>query len=445
MPWSVVLAKALEGSDTEAVESVRSFGVYGVGSSLLVRTVKIVSGEEGVFGLTKGEMGHVPRVAQEAALTQLGVRELRCCAGGSAENTIVALAQMGVRAAFAGGVGQDEAGRYCVAELTKAGIRATGKARPGDTGTCLILVSADGERTMGTDLGISGKISVDDVSSDVLRASQWLYAEAYLLAHPEGREGLFEILEEAQRCGTRVAVSLSDLFVVRARRDDVNRLVSEFADLVIGNEREATELTGGRDGLDSLAQLCDRTRAACVTLGADGAYLNLDGRTQFVPAFRTSAVDVTGAGDMFAAGLLCGVCRAAPQLQGGLLGAHVAREVVRQIGPRLGRRLSREVLDIRWLWGLGMQDVEWLGPREQRTLAAFLGISAEVDGNNAEMVGFGVCQLFWRPAIGARAFERAIRDFVEAIDNASERRFARRFVELEPVYRQMVVGDVAGA
>jgi hypothetical protein len=283
---------------------------------------------------------------------------------------------------------------------------------------------------------------MEDISLDVLRESRWIYAESYLLAHPVGRDGLFAIAEAARRCGTRVAISLSDPFVVNQCRDDLNRLIRQFADLVIGNEIEATCLTGSEDGLGSIAELLKYSSAACVTLGADGAYLNLHGQSQFIPAFRTRAVDLTGAGDMFAAGVLWGLCKGVSQREAGLIGALLARDIVREMGPRLERGPSGEAWAAASIWVTGTQDREWLSPRQQRTLAAFLSEQGERDGN-ADLMGYSACQLFWRKGLGGPALEKSMLGLIEEIDAASQRRFAKNFVALNRNDRLAIVDEIA--
>ena len=143
-------------------------------------------------------------------------------------------------------------------------------------------------------------------------------------------------MDLARRHGTRIAFSFSDRFVVEAFGDDLKTIVSTYADLVFANESEAEAYTGTLPTRSaSLAALLEECASACVTCSERGSYVHLNGERHYVPAPETRAVDMTGAGDIYAAGVLYGICSGAAPERAARLGARVAYDVVRQMGARL--------------------------------------------------------------------------------------------------------------
>lgn len=314
----------------------RRYMVYGIGNGIVDRQVKVTDGELQALGLGKGRMELAEAREQAGILERLGDREGELHAGGSAANTIVGIAQMGGRAAYACSLAEDDAGRHYRSEFAQLGIHLTGAGKPDDTtGLCLVLVTPDGERTMKTCLGASALLGPEDVDEATVAASEWVYLEGYLLAGDATRAAAFHAMELARRHGARIALSFSDRFVVEAFGDDLKAIVSSYADLVFANESEAEAYTGIADPQASLAALLDECASACVTCSERGSYVHLNGEQHYVPALQTRAVDMTGAGDIYAAGVLYGISSGAAPERAARLGARVAYDVVCQMGARL--------------------------------------------------------------------------------------------------------------
>lgn len=315
---------------------VPCFDVYALGSSIVLKIAAVAEVELEGLGIAKATMAPADAATQAAVLARLRERRVRIRPGGSAENTAHAVALMGGSVAFAGAVGDDRLGDLCRRSLSRRGVTLTAPPKPGRTGVCLVLVTPDGERAMRTDLGISGALTPDDVRYDLLARSRWLFIESYLLASPLGREAVFAALDHATRCGARVALSLSSRFIVETYREELTRAV-RGADLIFANELEATAYTRCTSPIEALAAFCQECTAACVTLGARGSYISFPGcqeRIRLVPAVP---VDTTGAGDLYAAGVLYGLTHGFSFVQAARLGSAAARKVVRQWGPRLSR------------------------------------------------------------------------------------------------------------
>ena len=234
----------------------RRYMVYGIGNGIVDRQVKATDAELLDLRLSKGRMELADAQEQAGILAYLGDREGELHAGGSAANTIVGIAQMGGRAAYACSLAEDAAGQHYRSEFADLGIRLTGTGKPDDpTGLCLVLVTPDGERTMKTCLGASAQLGPEDIDEATVAASQWVYLEGYLLAGETTRAASFHAMDLARRHGSRIAFSFSDRFVVEAFGDDLKRIVSTYADLVFANESEAEAYTGAGGPQASLAAL----------------------------------------------------------------------------------------------------------------------------------------------------------------------------------------------
>jgi sugar/nucleoside kinase (ribokinase family) len=327
--------------------SERRYTVYGIGNGIVDKQVKITDVELEELRLRKGYMELAEPAEQARILSYLGNRESELHAGGSAANTIVGIAQMGGTAAYACSLAEDELGQHYASDFTQLGIRLTGRPKPQEqTGLCLILVTPDGERTMKTCLGASAQLSPDDVDEEVIAQSQWVYLEGYLLAAESARQASFYAMDVARKHGTRIAYSFSDGFLVQGFSEALRHIVTEYADLIFANELEAAAYTGTREPETSLQSILRECANACVTCSENGSYIHYNGETRYVPAFATQPVDMTGAGDMYAAGVLYGLSTGAAPEQAALLGSRAASYVVGQMGARLSQDLKVTARDI---------------------------------------------------------------------------------------------------
>jgi sugar/nucleoside kinase (ribokinase family) len=327
--------------------SERRYMVYGIGNGIVDKQVKITDSELEDLRLHKGYMELADPDEQARILTYLGNRESELHAGGSAANTVVGVAQMGATVAYTCSLGADELGRHYAADFAQLGIHLTGNLKPSvHTGLCLILVTPDGERTMKTYLGASAQLTPDDIDAAVVAQAQWLYLEGYLLAGDSTRAASFQALELARQHRTKIAFSFSDGFLVADFGEYVKEIVCEYADLVFANELEAAAYTGMRDPQASLEKIIQDCDNACVTCSENGSYIHYLGQTCYVPAFATQPVDMTGAGDMYAAGVLYGLSRHAMPERAVQLGSRAASYVVCQMGARLPGNLLGTVHNI---------------------------------------------------------------------------------------------------
>lgn len=257
---------------------------------------------------------------------------IRFHGGGSAANTAAWLAAAGAEPALVGRVGDDERGRGARDELRAAGVDALLAADPElPTGTCVVLVGPDGERTMAPDAGANDGLSDADLSDDLLAPGGHLHVAGYALLRAGSRPAARSAISRALESGMTVSVDPSSAALLSPSfLDD-----AEGAGLVLPNVREAEALSGERDPERAARALAMRFGEVVVTLGADGA-LWTDGRetvrNEAVPV--EAAVDSTGAGDAFAAGLLAGRLDGATPAEALAAGCRLAAEAVARPGGR---------------------------------------------------------------------------------------------------------------
>jgi sugar/nucleoside kinase (ribokinase family) len=272
----------------------------------------------------------------------------RC--GGSAANTMIALAQSGGCGTYAGKVAEDEDGRFYASDLRDSGIEYglhAGAPTLGPTGTSIILTTPDAERTMCTHLGISTCLSREDVRETELKRCAFLYVEGYLWTGDQTRDAARCAIQMARKLGVKVAFTCSDSFLVAAFGDDFRKLIHESCDLVFCNADEARALLG-LESLEACAQRFSETLPmAFITDGPRGAWVASQAGTVQVPGFEANAIDTVGAGDAFAGGVLYGLTHGHTAAESAKWGNYLASEVVKVKGPRLSSapgKSPREIL-----------------------------------------------------------------------------------------------------
>lgn len=258
--------------------------------------------------------------------------------GGSAANTLAGLARLGHKTAFVGQVAEDQLGDVFTHDIRAGGIDFTVPARPGQppTARCLILVTPDGQRTMNTFLGAAQYLPESALDKAKIEAAAWLYLEGYLWNAPESRAAMTGAIAVAKNAGRRVALTLSDAFVVHGHRDEFFELIDNGSiDLLFANDTEVRAMMETEDTDAAVKALAARVPTLVCTHGAEGAEAYDRGTHARVPAEPVRAVvDTTGAGDLFAAGVFAGIAQGRPMHECLTMGAVCAAEIISHYGAR---------------------------------------------------------------------------------------------------------------
>ena len=318
-----------------------SYDVYGVGNALVDIQARVSDATLEKPGYTKGIMTLVDDQTQANVLGTLEGHPVNRCAGGSAANTIIGIADLGGRSAYAGKVGLDALGDFCLSDMRKIGVRIEVPQADGQTGTCVILITEDAQRTMLTSLGVSSTLGPEDVDEAEIRKATYVYVEGYLFTGDSTRAAALKTIELAKANNVKVAFTVSDPFLISMFRDEFWKLIEGPVDLLFCNLEEARSLTGKQDAIDCAQEIHRHAENVALTLGADGSLLMHDGQAIPIEGVDVDAIDTTGAGDMYAAGLLYGINNGMTWKQAGHLASHAAARIVEQLGARLERRFSQ--------------------------------------------------------------------------------------------------------
>jgi hypothetical protein len=314
--------------------------VYGVGNSLVDIQARVSDEVVSRLGFHKGVMTLVDETAQHRVLHAVDGVPLSRCAGGSAANTVIALADFGGKAAYAGKVADDPLGHFFLEDMRKIGVAIEVPVAGGDTGTCVILITADAQRTMLTHLGVSASLGPQDVSEVAIRNAKYVYVEGYLFGGEPTRSAALRTMELAQRNGVKVAFTVSDPFLINSHRDEFWKLIEGPVDLLFCNLEEARSLTGRHDPIECATEIHRHAENVALTLGPDGSILMHEGRVIPVEGVPAKAIDTTGAGDMYAGALLYGITNGLSWKDAGHLASHAAARIVEQLGARLQKRFT---------------------------------------------------------------------------------------------------------
>jgi len=265
-------------------------------------------------------------------LTDLKIE--KTISGGSVANSIVGLSQLGDKAGFIGKISDDEFGTKYEEGLKKENVEYfyTKKREELPTGTCLILVTPDSERTMCTFLGTAGKINEDDVSSYAVKNSEIVFLEGYLWDEGEPKKAFNKAINNANKA----AMSLSDLFCVDRHKPHFLNLVKNNLDIIFANEQEITSLIEAKDFNEVINFSKQLKKLIVVTRGEKGA-VAIQGEEVIETGIKQNLkiLDLTGAGDLFAAGFLHGYVNKFSIYESLEKGTEMSSKVIQQIGARL--------------------------------------------------------------------------------------------------------------
>jgi adenosine kinase len=312
------------------------YDVIGIGNAI----VDVIARAEDDFlvahGMHKGAMALIDQARAEKIYQAMGPAVES--SGGSAANTIVGVASFGGHAAFIGKVKDDELGRAFAHDIRAARVAfETKPAGEGpSTARCYIMVTPDGERTMNTFLGAAQDLKPADIDEAKVASAALIYLEGYLWDPPQAKEAFVKAAAVAHKAGRRVALTLSDAFCVdRYRAEFLDLIRKGTVDIVFANERELHSLYETADFDTAVKALRHDAKLAVITRSEKGCVVVTRKTVEAMQAMPIDrVVDVTGAGDLFAAGFLIGLARGKDHRTAARLGALAAAEVIQHIGAR---------------------------------------------------------------------------------------------------------------
>ncbi len=307
--------------------------VLGIGNAIVDVICKVDDSFIEKNNLTKSTMKlFFDEKEFKSLLTNLKIE--KTVSGGSVANSIVGLSQLGNKVGFIGKVSDDEFGNRYEDGLEKENVEYfySKKKEELPTGMCLILVSPDSERTMCTFLGTAGKINEDDVNIDAIKKSEIIFLEGYLWDEGEPKKAFNKAINNANK----VAMSLSDLFCVDRHKDQFLNLVKNKLDIVFANEQEILSLINTKSFNDVLSFAKELKKNIVITRGAKGAVAIKNNLIYECSAKENLKIkDLTGAGDLFAAGYLHGIINEMSIEKSLDKGTEMSSKIIQKIGARI--------------------------------------------------------------------------------------------------------------
>ena len=311
------------------------FDVVGVGNAIVDVIARTDENDLARLDLNKGTMTLIDDARAEWLYREMGAGQET--SGGSAANTLAGVASLGGNGAYIGKVRNDQLGEAFSHDLRAIGVeypmRPATKGPP--TARCLIFVTPDADRTMQTFLGVSVMLGPDDIDPETVGDGQITYLEGYLFDREEAKEAFIKAAELTHAAGRRVALTLSDPFCVDRHRASFRHLVEGYVDIVFANRDEITSLFETDSFDDAVGQLVGKVDIAAVTRSEEGSVIVTPKEVVEIPAEPVDkVVDTTGAGDLYAAGVLYGLTQGYELALAGRIGSICAAEVIGHYGAR---------------------------------------------------------------------------------------------------------------
>ena len=325
-----------------------NYDLVGIGNALVDIEVQVDDAFIEEISVTKGGMTLSSADEQELVLKALQSKPQKLSSGGSAANTIHGARVLGTESYYLGRVANDDNGKHYTTDMQSCGVGFCGPGSDNEgTGTCVILITPDAERTMLTNLGVSSKLHPNNVDETIIQGAKVVYVEGYLWTGDETREAGLHMAQAAKKLDIPVAFTLSDAFVVNAFKDSLMDFIQWNVDILFCNEIEAQAMTGETDSKKAFDKLLATVDTLFLTLGSKGALAGKSGHDPVqVGIFPVEAVDTTGAGDLFAAGALYGLINDRSLKDSAIIGSYCSAQVVSHIGGRLPTHSHREIESI---------------------------------------------------------------------------------------------------
>jgi fructokinase len=310
--------------------------ILGIGNAIVDVFVKVDDDFLLKNNLTKGSMKLIEKEKFESLKKTIKIEKIE--AGGSVANTMAGIAYLGGNPSFIGKVNSDEFGKIYKKSLEKINVNFLypEKKENLSTGASIIFITPDSERTMCTYLGISSQLSKEDINEDYIKDYEIIFLEGYLWDKGMSEEMFKHVINLAKKNNIRIAMSLSDIFCVSRHREDFFKLLKNDLNILIGNENEINELMQKNNLLESINKLKNIIKLIVITRSVNGSVAILNNEITNCESSKVDKVlDLTGAGDLFAAGFFKEYLDKSNIKKCLQTGSKLAAQVIQKIGARL--------------------------------------------------------------------------------------------------------------
>jgi sugar/nucleoside kinase (ribokinase family) len=319
--------------------------VLGIGNALVDALIRIEDDEIlSEFGLLKGSMTLVDRQIMNAILEKVRLLNLNLekSSGGSVANAIHGLAKLGAPTGYIGKIGNDDYGSFFRSYMMQNNICASLFIGKADTGKCISLISKDSERTMATYLGAAIELEAADLTLDPFQGYDYFLLEGYLV---QNYQLVKKAAELAKKLNCQMAIDLASFNIVDENLDFLHSIVDQYIDIVFANEDEAKSFTGKEDPQNALIDISNKCHIAVVKIGKEGSLIKQGDSQYLIPPIKTTPIDTTGAGDLYASGFFYGLISGHSLDTCGKIGAIVAAKIIEVIGTKMSDDKWNQIFD----------------------------------------------------------------------------------------------------
>jgi len=318
------------------------YDIFGIGSALMDFLLEVDNDELLELNLKKGQFHLISEESSKRLLKKIENYPVRISPGGSSANTLYGVAALGGNVVFCGKIGRDKYGDIYEKEMVKNRMKVKLARSEKMTGYAITFITPDSERTFATYLGAASYLEKTDLPFEDLKQSKILHIEGYQLEDRQLRDVSLQAMQFAKKHNVRISIDLGDPGIVARNKSAIKKIIEEYADVVFANEDEAKALVG-LEPSKALTCIAKSTEISIVKVGRDGSYIKQGDTVHKIPAYKAKTIDTTGAGDMFAAGILYGLSWNYHIKACGHIGSYFAAKVVEQIGARLRHIDGKEV------------------------------------------------------------------------------------------------------
>lgn len=319
--------------------------VYGIGNPLIDIIVSVDEQDILNLGIHKGTMALINRDRMTELLSLSKTKETTYSCGGSCPNTIIALASLGIETTLAGKIGKDESGEIYTTKLHELKVKDELAVTDEEaTGSTVILITPDSERSMNTFLGANRLYEASDVHEESVSKADFFHFTGYMWDTISQQQAITKALNIAKANSTVVSFDIADPFAVGRYRETFLTIIKDHCDIVFANREEARILFDNYDPYEccrSMGKLCE---TAIVKNGKKGSYISHKGRIYTIPVKGPVVpVDTTGAGDVYAAGFLYGMCKDFSIEESGIIASILAGAIITQRGAQFNKEQIEEL------------------------------------------------------------------------------------------------------
>lgn len=317
--------------------------IYGIGNPIVDIIFHVSDDDIKTLGLQKGTMSLVTKKRQTEIINYLQIGNASIFPGGSAPNTIIACNGLGVPSVLSGKIGNDKFGEIYLEQIKKFKVLSKVVQGIGPTGTSVVLITPDAERTMNTHLGMCREFNVKDIDEKLLKSSSFLYFTGYMWDTDSQKEAIQKSVDIARSNNLKICFDVADPFVVERNREEFLKFIKNSVDIVFANQPELLIMFQSKDIDQSIDRLMNIVKCGGIKLGKKGSIVFNNFEKNNIEPKLILAKDTTGAGDMYAAGFLSQFFKTNDYIASGEIGSVLAEEIIQINGAQFNKNMMSQI------------------------------------------------------------------------------------------------------